>query len=85
MFLIYVVATLAGLALVVLTLPLMLELLVLSLAALGRPVLRAGAGGGSVRLAVVVPAHNEEKLISTCVRSLIDQSSEGVEVYVVAH
>jgi GTP:adenosylcobinamide-phosphate guanylyltransferase len=70
-----------GAVLVALTLPLALELGVLSLAA-AFPTRRQPAPPGSpIRLAVVIPAHNEEKLIAQCVATLAGASA----VYVIAH
>ncbi len=77
-------ATLAGVVLVLWSWPLFAELLVLSLAA-ALPVRRVAGSARAFRLAVVVPAHNEEKLIATTVRSVLANSSEAVTVYVVAH
>lgn len=76
---------LLGIALLLLTLPLTLELLILSVAATFSPrnLLRRTAQG--FRLAVIVPAHNEEKLIGTCVRSLLSDRETLVEVFVIAH
>ena len=72
-----------GWGLAVAALPLFVELLVLSVAA-ALPVRRRAASARAVRLAVVVPAHNEEKLIGACVGSL-RSSYEAAEVFVVAH
>ena len=77
-----------GVLLAVAALPLFAELLVLSVAALlpGRvPSDGAGAGPEPFRLAVIVPAHNEEMLISECVQSIAKASGPGVTAYVVAH
>ena len=76
---------LAGILLLLLTLPLTLELLVLSLAATFPPRTPRRRVPSIFRLAVVVPAHNEEKLIGTCVRSLLADRETQVEVFVVAH
>ena len=67
------------------TLPLTLELLVLSISALipiRAPKTRAPA---AFRLAVVIPAHNEERLITTCINSLRADRTTPFEVFVVAH
>jgi cellulose synthase/poly-beta-1,6-N-acetylglucosamine synthase-like glycosyltransferase len=77
----HLIVALLGCVLVAVTLPLLLELLVLSLAAM-LPVAAVGRRQGNpLRLAVVVPAHNEQKLIGSCVRSV----GPGAEVFVVAH
>lgn len=61
-----------------------MELLVLSLAA-ALPVRQAPRGSAAQRLFAVIPAHNEERLIAQCVRSILDNSPAAVEVVVVAH
>ena len=84
----HVVCELAGLALAVAALPLFAELLVLSIAALlpGRATpSRADAPPEHFRLAVIVPAHNEELLIGQCVRSIAAAGGPAVTTYVVAH
>ena len=80
-----VACEIAGLALALAALPLFAELLVLSVAALLPGRVALGAEPGEFRLAVVVPAHNEEMLIGQCVRSLADSSGPAVTIYVVAH
>ncbi len=75
--------TLLGLAALLITLPLVLELLVLSLAAL-LPPRQLPSSQTSLRLAVIIPAHNEQQLIAACVSSLL-ASSPAAEIYVVAH
>jgi cellulose synthase/poly-beta-1,6-N-acetylglucosamine synthase-like glycosyltransferase len=84
MSLLAIVLTIFGAVLVVLTLPLLLELLVLSCAAL-LPPRPARMGAGDFRLAVVVPAHNEQQLIGACVQSILGASTPSTVVYVVAH
>jgi cellulose synthase/poly-beta-1,6-N-acetylglucosamine synthase-like glycosyltransferase len=76
---------LGGGLVLLLSLPLIVELLALTLASL-LPAGRRGAPGGALRpLAVIVPAHNEEKLIGRCVRSMVEHQPAGVTLYVVAH
>jgi cellulose synthase/poly-beta-1,6-N-acetylglucosamine synthase-like glycosyltransferase len=78
----------AGVALVMLTLPLVLELLLLTLAAwlpgktesAWRPAIQARP-----RTMVIVPAHNESLLIGRCVRSLLQDRVVHTDVLVVAH
>lgn len=74
-------------AIVLLTLPLVIELTLLTVASLlpKRPPNRA-LGPDSCRLAAIVPAHNEELLIANCVESL-KASAEGhnTRIVVVAH
>jgi cellulose synthase/poly-beta-1,6-N-acetylglucosamine synthase-like glycosyltransferase len=77
----------AGIVFVVVTLPLLAELLVLTVAALF-PASRKPdelAGSGAFPLTVVIPAHNEETLIGRCVRSVIDSAANETEILVVAH
>ena len=76
----------AGALLLLLSLPLMIELLALTCASLlpAKKLLPAGTFPLR-RLTVIVPAHNEEKLIGRCVESLLRHRPEGVEVCVVAH
>lgn len=74
--------------LVIATLPLILELLVLSAAALlptDSSEVSEENGAESFRLAVIVPAHNEEAYVSRCVRSIAISKPESAEVLVVAH
>lgn len=79
--------SLVGIALVLATLPLLAEILVLSVAALLPAAHTRDEDGGSglPPLTVLVPAHNEQALIGRCVRSVLDSASSGVEVLVVAH
>jgi cellulose synthase/poly-beta-1,6-N-acetylglucosamine synthase-like glycosyltransferase len=76
-----------GAAAVVVTLPGSLELLILSLAAL-YPKKRAGSKATQDRwsVAIVIPAHDEEVSIASCVQSVLraDRGDMLVDVYVVA-
>ena len=79
-----------SIALVVVTLPLLVELLVLTGAALlPSDSEKANVNGKNsavgFRLAVIVPAHNEEALIGRCVCSILASRPQFVEVLVVAH
>jgi hypothetical protein len=76
-----------GLLLVLTTLPLLVELLVLTLAALApRARVRDDEGGAELPLlSILVPAHNEEALIGRCIRALLASADAGVEALVVAH
>ena len=81
----HLIVALLGILLILGTLPLVLELLGLSIAA-AVPTHRDktgmnGAQSCSGPLAVVIPAHNEEQLIAQCVGSLAGHP----EIYVVAH
>ena len=83
---------LAGLMLVAATLPLVLELALVtagSLLSRRRSEFAASAnpGAGEYPLAVVIPAHNEELLVARCVRSLRESAaaSPAVRILVVAH
>jgi cellulose synthase/poly-beta-1,6-N-acetylglucosamine synthase-like glycosyltransferase len=70
------------------TAPLLIELLGLTAAAL-LPSASKGKSRridtASVRLAVIVPAHNEEALIGRCVRSVLISQPQFTEVLVIAH
>lgn len=74
-----------ALALLLPTLPLVTELLVLSIAALGKPRQASHLQSSPLRLAVVVPAHNEQQLITRCVHSLRASQLPPAEIFVVAH
>jgi cellulose synthase/poly-beta-1,6-N-acetylglucosamine synthase-like glycosyltransferase len=80
-----------GVALLIATAPLLAELLVLTTASLLPLVFpkrdqRSWENQGvPFRLAVIVPAHNEEAHIGRCVRSIIASRPKSVEVFVVAH
>jgi len=82
---VHLALTILGFALVLPTLPLLLELLVLTFAALfpARKIPQASATG--LRLIVLIPAHNEEKLISSCLSSIGAGSENGASVFVIAH
>ena len=75
----------SGAALVAATVPLLADLLPLSLAALVRPRVFEPAPAPDFRLAVIIPAHNEQRLIAACVQSLLASANQGTIVYVVAH
>jgi cellulose synthase/poly-beta-1,6-N-acetylglucosamine synthase-like glycosyltransferase len=78
---------LLGSCVALLTLPGSIELLLLTVAGLlPRRRARNAAAFGQYRLAVVVPAHNEELHIARCVKSLqsANRSSVSVEIVVVA-
>lgn len=79
--------SLIGIAVVMATLPLLIEILVLSGAALlpTRGVRDQDRVSGLAPLTVLVPAHNEEALIGRCVRSVLASCISGVDVLVVAH
>jgi cellulose synthase/poly-beta-1,6-N-acetylglucosamine synthase-like glycosyltransferase len=75
-------------ALLIATLPLILELLVLTIAAslpYGSAEAKEENEGAPLRLAVIVPAHNEAAQIGRCVHSILISEPESVEVLVVAH
>jgi cellulose synthase/poly-beta-1,6-N-acetylglucosamine synthase-like glycosyltransferase len=79
------VSDVLGAALLLLTLPLVVELAVLTLASRFRQRNRSSAAATSspIRLAVIIPAHNEEALIGTCVESL-RVSAAGTETRIIA-
>ncbi len=74
-----------GVALLLLSCPLLVELSMLTLASLLPARSRRRSEETLVRLAVIVPAHNEEQLIERCVQSLQAFQPPGVNLYVVAH
>jgi len=77
----YFIVAAVGLLLIAVTLPLLLELLTLSVAAVLPCRRRPQTPGKDLRLAVIIPAHNEENLIATCVASL----GATTEIFVIAH
>lgn len=83
--LLWILWILTGVALLVVTLPLTLELSILSVAAIFPPRTPRRRDASALRLAGIVPAHNEETLIATCVRSMLADRETPVEVFVVAH
>lgn len=74
----------AAAVLVVLTAPLLAELLILTGAALW-PAQRRNAAPAAYPLTVVIPAHNEQELIGRCVRSVLASGGADTDVVVVAH
>lgn len=76
----------AGFILTAATLPLVLELLLVTSAGLLPQRRKQRAHGhGTSRLAVIVPAHNEELSIGSCVASLCASAVPGTRIYVIAH
>jgi cellulose synthase/poly-beta-1,6-N-acetylglucosamine synthase-like glycosyltransferase len=76
-----------GIALVLATLPLLAELLVLTVASLlpsAREIQQAGATE-DFPITVLVPAHNEEALVGRCIRSMVSAAGPGVDLMVIAH
>ena len=84
MLILHAALDLAGILLIALTFPLVCELLILSIAAVC-PARKIQTSSSTLRLAVIIPAHNEQQLISACVRSIQASSTESIQVYVVAH
>jgi cellulose synthase/poly-beta-1,6-N-acetylglucosamine synthase-like glycosyltransferase len=79
---------LCGSVLVAMTLPLVLELLVLTIAALWPkvPVETERAGSNVDLLTVLIPAHNEEALIGRAIQSVLQSAdAAATKVLVVAH
>jgi glycosyltransferase involved in cell wall biosynthesis len=72
---------------VVATLPLLVELLVLSVAALlpQARVEHEEPKAVPMPITVLIPAHNEEALIGRCLRSVLVAADSATEVLVVAH
>jgi cellulose synthase/poly-beta-1,6-N-acetylglucosamine synthase-like glycosyltransferase len=78
---------LTGVVLVVATLPLLVELFVLSVAAL-LPQARfehEEPKADPMPITILIPAHNEEALIGRCLRSVLVAADSATEVLVVAH
>jgi cellulose synthase/poly-beta-1,6-N-acetylglucosamine synthase-like glycosyltransferase len=75
-----------GFVFVAVTLPLILELLIVTVASLLPKIQHLRQRTHDIRhLAVIVPAHNEELSIYSCVSSLLSSPVPGTSVYVVAH
>ena len=83
----HILFELLSVAVLLATLPLLLELLVLSVAARlpGKQEPRSGPAEGRRHLWAVIPAHNEEVLIAACVRSLRESADPPDGVLIVAH
>ena len=67
------------------TLPLVLELFLVTTAFLSRRRRQHRACAIAPHIAVIVPAHNEESLIEACVISLLESAAGTARVLVVAH
>lgn len=83
-------AQLLAIVMVLLALPLFFDLLISILGNLRKPRTLHGVAEQAVRLAVVIPAHDEATMIARTVRSLLaagcsPAEDKGVPVYVVAH
>jgi cellulose synthase/poly-beta-1,6-N-acetylglucosamine synthase-like glycosyltransferase len=76
----YAAAAVAGSLVAILTLPGTLELLMLSVAGLLPSRRRAASRPDRFRLAIVVPAHNEELNIAGCVKSLLAATRNGIDL-----
>ena len=76
-----------GVALLLLTSPLVVELAVLTLASRFPERKRGGSAmSAPIRLAVIIPAHNEDVLIESCVGSLrVSAAGTETRIIVVAH
>jgi cellulose synthase/poly-beta-1,6-N-acetylglucosamine synthase-like glycosyltransferase len=82
------VSEVLGAALLLLTLPLAIELAILTLASRFPRRNRSGSAATSppIRLAVIIPAHNEEVLIGACVESLrVSAAGYKTRIIAVAH
>jgi cellulose synthase/poly-beta-1,6-N-acetylglucosamine synthase-like glycosyltransferase len=78
---------LVSVSLVVLTFPLLVELLVLSVAALlpeGR-IKDKYPKADQIPITVLIPAHDEKTLIGRCIRSVLVGATPATEILVVAH
>ena len=76
-----------GAALALLTLPLVVELAVLTFASrLPRRSRESTANSAPIRLAVIIPAHNEEILVGSCIESLQRSTAgEPYRIIAIAH
>jgi hypothetical protein len=76
-----------GIALVLATLPLLVELLVLTSASLlpSAHAREQDAGSEDFPITVLVPAHNEEALVGRCIRSIVSSAGPGAELVAIAH
>ena len=85
----HILFTLSGATLVGVTLPLVLELLLVTSANLlpGRQSMAKGEQPEKkdTDLVIVIPAHNEELLVGRCVASLRSSTGSNVKILVVAH
>jgi len=85
----HILFTLSGAVLVGMTLPLVLELLLVTSANLlpGRQLMAKGEQPEKrdTGLVIVIPAHNEELLVGRCVASLRSSTSSNARILVVAH
>ena len=83
----HLLLTLTGAVLAVISLPLVLELLLVTAAQLLPFKARIGpvAALPDFALAIIVPAHNEELLVARSVRSLHASANPNVRIFVVAH
>ncbi len=83
----FYVTTLLAAALMLLTLPVVAELVLVTLASLlPKLVAEAASGAKEIKLAVLIPAHNEELLIASCVESLRSSAGgDNTRIIAVAH
>ena len=82
---IHLLLTALGVVLVAVTLPLVLELALVTLANLLPDRRQAAGTGKQLKLAIIVPAHNEELLVAKSVASLRASADESTRILVVAH
>ena len=80
----HTILNIIGLLILLPAIPLTLELLILSIAAIFPP-RQLRTSQKTLQLAVIIPAHNEETLITPCVRSLITTATPQTTIYVIAH
>ncbi len=82
----FFVFSFVGAFLAVATLPLVLELFLLTFAGfLPKKMAHKVSGSFAQELAVIIPAHNEEGSISACVESLTASATPGTRLLVIAH
>jgi cellulose synthase/poly-beta-1,6-N-acetylglucosamine synthase-like glycosyltransferase len=82
----YLLLRFIGVLFLVATLPLLAELMVLTIAAwFPARRKREVLASDDFPLTVVIPAHNEQALIGRCIRSVMASAGSGADVLVVAH
>jgi cellulose synthase/poly-beta-1,6-N-acetylglucosamine synthase-like glycosyltransferase len=77
------VCVLAGCFAIAITLPAMVELLVATSGVARRRSTRASSGQNDFRLAILIPAHDEELLVGRCINSVLEASRQGPNCTVV--
>jgi len=81
------VLNIVGVALVLATLPLLAELLMLTVASMlpSTKEIEQASETEDFPITVLIPAHNEETLVGRCIRSMSLSAGAGVDLMVIAH